>query len=206
MKYLVIVLMSVMPFMTVRAQFYTITSHPQPQSQPCEGKAIEPPFQAEHVGKNRNSTMIESNENVTEYIESSAIYKGISLPLKRIKVTSPFGMRKDPFTSEWRMHNGIDLYAENNEVYAMLDGIVKKVGYDSRSGNYVILQHGEYTISYCHLSAITVKENTPVLAGDVVGITGNTGRSTREHLHITCRKDGRCLDPEIVLSLCYRRR
>ena len=198
--------MSVMPFMTVRAQFYTITSHPQPQSQPCEGKAIEPPFQAEHVGKNRNSTMIESNENVTEYIESSAIYKGISLPLKRIKVTSPFGMRKDPFTSEWRMHNGIDLYAENNEVYAMLDGIVKKVGYDSRSGNYVILQHGEYTISYCHLSAITVKENTPVLAGDVVGITGNTGRSTREHLHITCRKDGRCLDPEIVLSLCYRRR
>lgn len=206
MKYLVIVLMSVIPFMTVRAQFYTITSHPQPQSQPCEGKAIEQPFLAEHVGENGNSSMIESKENVTKYIESSAIYNGISLPLKRIKVTSPFGMRKDPFTGEWRMHNGIDLYAENDEVYAMLAGTVKKVGYDSRSGNYVILQHGEYTISYCHLSAITVKENTPVLAGDVVGITGNTGRSTGEHLHITCRKDGRCLDPEIVLSLCYRRR
>lgn len=206
MKYLLIVLMSVMPFMTVRAQFYTITLHPQPQSQPCEGKAIEQSFLAEHVGENRNSTMIESKENVSKYTESSAIYNGISLPLKRIKVTSPFGMRKDPFTGEWRMHNGIDLYAENEEVYAMLDGIVKKVGYDSRSGNYVILQHGEYTISYCHLSAITVKENTPVLAGDVVGITGNTGRSIGEHLHITCRKDGRCLDPEIVLSLCYRRR
>lgn len=206
MKYLVIVLMSVIPFMTVRAQFYTITSHPQPQSQPCEGKAIEQPFLVEHVGENGNSSMIESKENVTKYTESSAIYNGISLPLKRIKVTSPFGMRKDPFTGEWRMHNGIDLYAENDEVYAMLAGTVKKVGYDSRSGNYVILQHGEYTISYCHLSAITVKENTPVLAGDVVGITGNTGRSTGEHLHITCRKDGRCLDPEIVLSLCYRRR
>lgn len=206
MKYLVIVLMSVIPFMTVRAQFYTITSHPQLQSQPCEGKAIEQPFLAEHVGENGNSSMIESKENVTKYTESSAIYNGISLPLKRIKVTSPFGMRKDPFTGEWRMHNGIDLYAENDEVYAMLAGTVKKVGYDSRSGNYVILQHGEYTISYCHLSAITVKENTPVLAGDVVGITGNTGRSTGEHLHITCRKDGRCLDPEIVLSLCYRRR
>lgn len=206
MKYLLIVLMSVMPFMTVRAQFYTITLHPQSQSQPCEGKAIEQPFLAEHVGENGNSTMIESKENVTKYTESSAIYNGISLPLKRIKVTSPFGMRKDPFTGEWRMHNGIDLYAENDEVYAMLAGTVKKVGYDSRSGNYVILQHGEYTISYCHLSAIMVKENTPVLAGDVVGITGNTGRSTGEHLHITCRKDGRCLDPEIVLSLCYRRR
>lgn len=139
--------------------------------------------------------MIESNENVSKYTESSAIYKGISLPLKRIKVTSPFGMRKDPFTGEWRMHNGIDLYAENEEVYAMQDGIVKKVGYDSHSGNYVILQHGEYTIGYCHLSAITVKENTPVLAGDVVGITGNTGRSTGEHLHITCRRDGKYRNP-----------
>lgn len=191
--------MSVMPFMTVRAQFYTITLHPQSQSQPCEGKAIEQPFLAEHVGENGNSTMIESKENVTKYTESSAIYIGISLPLKRIKVTSPFGMRKDPFTGEWRMHNGIDLYAENDEVYAMLAGTVKKVGYDSRSGNYVILQHGEYTISYCHLSAITVKENTPVLAGDVVGITGNTGRSTGEHLHVTCRRDGRCLDPIIFI-------
>lgn len=191
--------MSVMPFMTVRAQFYTITLHPQSQSQPCEGKAIEQPFLAEHVDENGNSTMIESNENVTEDTEISAIYKGISLPLKRIKVTSPFGMRKDPFTGEWRMHNGIDLYAENDEVYAMLAGTVKKVGYDSRSGNYVILQHGEYTISYCHLSAITVKENTPVLAGDVVGITGNTGRSAGEHLHVTCRRDGRCLDPIIFI-------
>lgn len=201
MKYLLIVLMSVMPFMTVRAQFYTITLHPQSQSQPCESKTIEQPFLAEHVGENGNSTMIESKENVTKYTESSAIYNGISLPLKRIKVTSPFGMRKDPFTGEWRMHNGIDLYAENDEVYAMLAGTVKKVGYDSRSGNYVILQHGEYTISYCHLSAITVKENTPVLAGDVVGITGNTGRSTGEHLHVTCRRDGRCLDPIIFICL-----
>ncbi len=205
MKYLLIVLMSVMPFMTVRAQFYTITLHPQSQSQPCEGKAIEQPFLAEHVGENGNSTMIESKENVTKYTESSAIYNGISLPLKRIKVTSPFGMRKDPFTGEWRMHNGIDLYAENDEVYAMLAGTVKKVGYDSRSGNYVILQHGEYTISYCHLSAVTVKENMPVLAGDVVGITGNTGRSTGEHLHITCRKDGRYLNPSIVLYFAIGR-
>lgn len=201
MKYLVIVFISVMPFMTARAQFYTITSHPQPQSQPCEGKAIGQSFLAEHMEENGNCTAIELNVNVTEDSESSTMYRDVSLPLKRIKVTSPFGMRKDPFTGEWRMHNGIDLYADNDEVYAMLAGTVKKVGYDTRSGNYVILQHGEYTISYCHLSAITVKENTPVLAGDVVGITGNTGRSTGEHLHITCReRDGRYKNP---LGLFY---
>ena len=115
-------------------------------------------------------------------------------------MTSPFGMRKDPFTGEWRMHNGIDLYAENDEVYAMLAGTVKKVGYDSRSGNYVILQHGEYTISYCHLSAVTVKENMPVLAGDVVGITGNTGRSTGEHLHVSIQWQMRYVDSWLFVN------
>ena len=207
MKYLVIVFISVMPFITVMAQFYTITSHPQPQSQPQprKGKAIEQPFLAEHMEEKGNSKAIEPNEKIIEDTESSTIYKDISLPLKRIKVTSPFGMRKDPFTGEWGMHNGIDLYADKDEVYAMLAGTVKKVGYDSRSGNYVILQHGEYTISYCHLSAITVKENTPVLAGDVVGITGNTGRSTGEHLHVTCRRDGRYINPSIVLNFSIGR-
>ena len=59
-------------------------------------------------------------------------YMSMSLPLKRIKVTSPFGMRKDPFTGKLRMHNGIDLHARNDEVYAMFPGVVKKVGYDKR--------------------------------------------------------------------------
>ena len=81
-------------------------------------------------------------------------YTSVSLPLKRIKVTSPFGMRKDPFTGKRRMHNVIDLHARNDEVYAMFPGVVKKVGYDKRSGNYVTLQHGDYTVSYCHLSKV----------------------------------------------------
>jgi len=127
-------------------------------------------------------------------------YMSMSLPLKRIKVTSPFGMRKDPFTGKLRMHNGIDLRARNDEVYAMFPGVVKKVGYDKRSGNYVTLRHGDYTVSYCHLSRVTVKEKTPVLAGDVVGITGNTGRSTGEHLHLTCKRSGISINPSVMFE------
>ena len=62
------------------------------------------------------------------------------------------------------MHNGIDLRARNDEVYAMFPGVVKKVGYDKCSGNYVTLQHGDYTVSYCHLSKVTLNKGTRVHA------------------------------------------
>lgn len=50
-----------------------------------------------------------------------------------------------------------------------------KMGY---SGKYVTLQHGNFMVSYCHLSQISVSQGQDVLSGDVVGITGNTGRCT----------------------------
>ena len=83
-------------------------------------------------------------------------YLSVSYPLKHVKVNSPFGTRRDPFTGAKASHNGLDLKAYYEEVYAMFDGKVKKVGADPRSGNYVVLQHGEYTISYCHLSKVRV--------------------------------------------------
>jgi hypothetical protein len=88
------------------------------------------------------------------------------------------------------MHNGLDLHARGDKVFAMLHGIVHKVGYDKRSGIFVTLRHGDITISYCHLSKVTVRKGDVVSAGTVVGITGNTGRSTGEHLHITCKLKG----------------
>ena len=126
-------------------------------------------------------------------------YLSVSYPLKHVKVNSPFGTRRDPFTGAKASHNGLDLKAYYEEVYAMFDGKVKKVGADPRSGNYVVLQHGEYTISYCHLSKVRVSESDDLIAGDVVAISGNTGRSTGSHLHITCRYKGALTDPYTLL-------
>jgi hypothetical protein len=81
----------------------------------------------------------------------------------------------------------------------MFDGYVESIGQDSRSGRYIVLRHGNYLISYCHLSQVSAREGEELLAGDVVGITGNTGRSTGEHLHITCRLNGERIDPYTVL-------
>lgn len=125
----------------------------------------------------------------------------ITYPLKSIKVTSPYGYRRDPFTGKLSWHNGLDLRAKNEPAYAMMDGIVEKVGYDNRSGNYVTLRHGNFYISYCHLSSIIVRKGEYVYPGIIVGVTGNTGRSTGNHLHLTCKKDGKSFNPAILLNL-----
>ena len=127
-------------------------------------------------------------------------YSSITYPLKSIKVTSPYGFRRDPFTGKLSWHNGLDLRAKNEPAYAMMDGIVEKVGYDNRSGNYVTLKHGNFYISYCHLSSIIVRKGESVFPGIIVGVTGNTGRSTGYHLHLTCKKDGKSFNPAILFT------
>ena len=127
-------------------------------------------------------------------------YPSITYPLKSIKVTSPYGYRRDPFTGKLSWHNGLDLRAKNEPAYAMMDGIVEKVGYDNRSGNYVTLRHGNFYISYCHLSSIIVRKGESVFPGIIVGVTGNTGRSTGSHLHLTCKKDGKSINPAILFT------
>ena len=125
----------------------------------------------------------------------------MTYPLRTIKITSPFGYRTDPFTGKRTMHNGIDLAAHNALVYSMLDGTVEKVGYDSRSGNFVTISHGDFRISYCHLSRILASQGQSVLAGFPIGITGSTGRSTGEHLHITVKYKGKVFNPMSLLKL-----
>lgn len=126
-------------------------------------------------------------------------------PLKgKLRITSRFGHRRNPFgkrTSEF--HSGIDLSAKaGTPIYAMLPGEVAHVGYDSRSGNYIKLRHGSFTVSYCHLIR---KPNIPVgskvLPGQPVAHVGSTGRSTGPHLHITLKRNGRAIDPAILFGL-----
>ena len=81
-------------------------------------------------------------------------YLSVSYPLRYIKVTSPYGYRKDPFTGKSKFHGGLDLRARGDKVMAMMEGVVVKVGQDKTSGKYVTLRHGRYTVSYCHLSKI----------------------------------------------------
>ncbi len=128
-------------------------------------------------------------------------YMSVSLPLKQLRVNSPFGKRKDPFTGKNAQHNGIDLFARSDDVYSIMQGKVIKSGVDRKSGIYVKMQYGEYTVSYCHLSKVAVKRGDVVYAGDVIGISGNTGtRSTGEHVHISVKYKSHYIDPTILFD------
>ena len=82
----------------------------------------------------------------------------------------------------------------------MLSGVVGRVGQDKRSGKFVTLRHGDYTVSYCHLSQVLVRQGTSVMPGEVIAITGNTGHSTGPHLHLTCKYKNRYVNPDILLQ------
>lgn len=124
----------------------------------------------------------------------------VSFPLKHIHIGSGFGMRKHPIMHKYCMHNGVDLSARYEDVYSMFPGTVIRVGQDKRSGKYVTVQSANYTISYCHLTNAYVKVDDFVYAGDVIAKSGNTGMSTGPHLHLTTKKDGKAINPTILLD------
>ena len=152
-----------------------------------------------------DSIMVNLPQQKTDSVDNKqkqwiSSYPSITYPLKSIKVTSPYGYRRDPITGKQSWHNGLDLRAKNEPAYSMMEGIVEKIGYDSRSGNYVTLKHGNYHVSYCHLSSVIVGKGERVFSGTIVGVTGNTGRSTGCHLHLTCKKDGKSINPAILFT------
>ena len=140
-------------------------------------------------------------ENRQEWIDR---YLSVSYPLNKIHITSQFGNRKDPFTGKKANHGGLDLRAKYEEVYAMMYGQVIKVGSDKRSGHYITIRHGEYTVSYCHLSEILVKKDQVIAPGEPVAISGNTGRSTAPHLHITLKYKRKRINPQIILDYIHQ--
>ena len=127
-------------------------------------------------------------------------YSLVSLPLKSIHIGSGFGMRMHPIYHKRMMHNGIDLSARYENVYSMFSGTVIKVGQDNRSGKFVTVKTGDYTISYCHLSQQYVKVKDFVNAGTILALSGSTGVSTGPHLHLTTKKDGKAFNPTILLD------
>lgn len=116
--------------------------------------------------------------------------------LKRIG--SYFGYRMDPFYKVQKFHEGVDFTAPvGTEIYASGNGVVTIAGRNSGGyGNEVIIDHGfTYSTRYAHLSKILVRQGEKVKRGQVIGLVGNTGKSTAPHLHYEVRKNGRAVNP-----------
>ena len=161
-----------------------------------------------HVESEESCDSVMSVDSIKESFESAPVsdedvikqYMSVSYPLKAVRIGSGFGMRKHPIMHKYCMHNGVDLQARYEEVYSMFPGTVIAVSQDKRSGKYVTVKSSNYTISYCHLSAPLVTKGAFVNAGEVIAKSGNTGMSTGPHLHLTTKKDGKAINPTILLD------
>lgn len=112
-------------------------------------------------------------------------------------VTSDFGSRLDPYTSDRVMHSGLDIAGPHGkEIVAPADGTVVFAGLEGGYGNVVVIDHG-YGIKtrYGHLASIKVKAGERVTRGDEIAAMGNTGRSTGPHLHYEVRVNGIAQNP-----------
>ena len=115
-------------------------------------------------------------------------------------MSSPFGIRVDPFTDKRRMHKGIDLAAPiGTKVKASAKGTVQFTGIKGGYGKVVILNHGNgYQTIYGHLDSFLVKKGDRVRQGDFIARSGNTGRSTGPHLHFEVIRDGSPQKPDFT--------
>lgn len=194
----------------VRAQFHTVSrasAHHRIEIRNTDERMMSgsPDGRMDATDKNGKTAATPSSDDTAALREEwIGRYMSVSYPLRKIRINSAYGIRRDPFTGKKTRHNGIDLQARNDEVFAMLGGQVVKTGQNRRSGKYVVLRHGDYTVSYCHLSRILTSKGASVRPGDVVGITGSTGRSTGEHLHITVRYRKKYVNPVILLDAIHK--
>ena len=117
-------------------------------------------------------------------------------------VTSEFGYRRDPFTGERRGHSGMDLAVPTGtSVRAALPGTVTVSTYNQGGyGYYVMIDHGNgLSTLYGHNSQLLARVGQTVDAGDVIALSGSTGRSTGPHLHFEVRINGERTNPRSYL-------
>lgn len=122
---------------------------------------------------------------------------GFVMPTDSRRITSKFGYR-------WRrMHNGLDIKVNvGDTIKAAFDGRVRMVKYERRGyGRYIVIRHynGLETV-YGHMSKQLVEEDQYVKAGEVIGLGGNTGRSTGSHLHFETRFLGIAINPALMFD------
>jgi murein DD-endopeptidase MepM/ murein hydrolase activator NlpD len=123
-----------------------------------------------------------------------------------VDMSSPFGIRRDPFLRRPAFHPGVDLRGDVGEaVRATATGHVTIAGREGGYGNMVEISHGNgLATRYGHLSVIAVKIGQFVRIGEVVGEIGSSGRSTGPHLHYETRVNGEAVDPQKFLRAGLR--
>ena len=145
----------------------------------------EAPIMNRPVSKN----LIVSKLNLSNFAKAEWCY-----PLPGSHVISPYGGR--------RGHSGVDIKTKpNDNILTAFDNVVTQSGPYFGYGNYIVIRHDNgLETRYSHQSRNLVKVGDRVKAGQIIGLTGRTGRATTEHLHFEVAFDGKRIDPALVFD------
>lgn len=125
------------------------------------------------------------------------------IPAAGMHISSGFGYRADPFAGSPAFHAGLDFKGPTGApIFAAARGKVAFVGKRNGYGNCVEIDHGNgLRTRYAHMSAFGTRVGAPVVAGQVIGAVGSTGRSTGPHLHFEVRLHGLPVNPRPFLEV-----
>ena len=119
---------------------------------------------------------------------------GFAFPLAGAKVISPYGSR--------RRHAGADIKTcAKDTIRCPFDGVVRLSKPYSAYGNLIVIRHhGGLETVYSHNYKNFVKSGDVVKAGELIALTGRTGRATTEHLHFETRINGQHFNPNLLFD------
>ncbi|MGM9598626.1 MAG: murein hydrolase activator EnvC family protein [Faecousia sp.] len=154
---------------------------------------------AEEIAKKEKeytaARLVETGGEAYIYTESGFIFP---LSLNGFAcLSSPYGMRTNPVTGIYCLHNGVDFAASmGTPIYASKSGVVTTACLAGGWGNYVVINHGDgFSTLYAHMTYFIVSAGEYVEQGETIGYVGSTGNSTGPHLHFTIFYDGTSVNP-----------
>jgi murein DD-endopeptidase MepM/ murein hydrolase activator NlpD len=166
--------------------------------------AVGGPYLAPRSEQDFNASLNQLDAALTrlESVRDTARRLPFANPAPGRDITSRFGNRPDPFFGGLAMHAGIDFRAPTGtEIRTTGAGKVIAAGLSGGYGNMVEIDHGlGISTRYGHMSRVLVKVGDEVATGDVIGLSGSTGRSTGPHLHYEIRRNGDAVDPMQFLN------
>lgn len=158
----------------------------------------------------RLAEIVEQRSDALTALESQLMERRIKTvllptitPISASHIGSTFGRRVDPIVGVGAMHEGIDFVADQGTpVAASAGGVVLVAEYHPQYGKMIEVDHGnDFSSVYAHLSKISIKAGQIIKRGQLIGASGNTGRSTGPHLHFEVRFRGVAQNPDRFLQM-----
>ncbi|MDH4318468.1 MAG: M23 family metallopeptidase [Desulfobulbaceae bacterium] len=142
--------------------------------------------------------LIDKTDRYLDILNKIPLGKPVSGP-----ISSRYGYRSDPLANDNAFHSGVDFRGRiGDDIHATAFGTVKRAGYNKGLGNFILISHGNgYETLFGHMNKILVKKGEAISRGQVIGLIGNTGRSTGSHLHYEIRYNKKTVNPKRYLQI-----